>query len=34
VVGPRGLGPLKGLLLGSVSEKVLQLAKTPVLVAR
>jgi nucleotide-binding universal stress UspA family protein len=34
VLGPRGLGPLKGLLLGSVSEKVLQLARRPVLVAR
>ena len=34
VLGPRGLGPLKGLLLGSVTEKVLQLAKRPVLVAR
>lgn len=33
-LGPRGLGPLKGLLLGSVTEKVLQLAKRPVLVAR
>jgi nucleotide-binding universal stress UspA family protein len=34
VIGPRGLGQLKGLLLGSVSEKILQLAKHPVLVAR
>jgi nucleotide-binding universal stress UspA family protein len=34
VLGTRGLGPLKGLLLGSVTEKVLQLAKRPVLVAR
>lgn len=34
VLGPRGLGPLEGLLLGSVTEKVLQLAKKPVLVAR
>jgi nucleotide-binding universal stress UspA family protein len=34
VLGPRGLGALKELLLGSVTEKVLQLAKKPVLVAR
>jgi nucleotide-binding universal stress UspA family protein len=34
VIGPRGLGALEGLLLGSVTEKVLQLAKKPVLVAR
>jgi nucleotide-binding universal stress UspA family protein len=33
-VGPRGLGRLRGLLVGSVTEKVLQLAKRPVLVAR
>jgi nucleotide-binding universal stress UspA family protein len=33
-LGPRGLGMLKGLLLGSVSEKVLQLAKKAVLIAR
>jgi nucleotide-binding universal stress UspA family protein len=34
VLGPRGLGALAGLLLGSVSEKVLQLARQPVLIAR
>jgi nucleotide-binding universal stress UspA family protein len=34
VLGPRGLGALAGLLLGSVTEKVLQLAQKPVLVAR
>jgi len=34
VLGPRGLNLLEGLLLGSVTEKVLQLAKKPVLVAR
>lgn len=34
VLGPRGMGMLKGLLLGSVSEKVVQLAKVPVLIAR
>jgi nucleotide-binding universal stress UspA family protein len=34
VVGPRGLGQLAGLLLGSVTEKVLQLSRKPVLVAR
>lgn len=33
-IGPRGLGQLTGLLLGSVSEKILQLARRPVLVAR
>jgi nucleotide-binding universal stress UspA family protein len=34
VLGPRGLGQLEGLLLGSVTEKVLQLATKPVVVAR
>ena len=34
VLGPRGLGQLAGLLLGSVSEKILQLAHKPVLIAR
>ena len=33
-LGPRGLGQLTGLLLGSVTEKILQLARRPVLVAR
>lgn len=34
VLGPRGFGLVKGLLLGSVSEKVLHLAKIPIVIAR
>jgi nucleotide-binding universal stress UspA family protein len=34
VQGPRGLGLIRGLLLGSVTEKVVQLASRPVLIAR
>jgi nucleotide-binding universal stress UspA family protein len=34
VMGSRGLGDLQGILLGSVTHKVIQLAQTPVLVAR
>jgi nucleotide-binding universal stress UspA family protein len=34
IVGSRGLTPMRGLLLGSVSERVLGLASCPVLVVR
>ena len=34
VIGPRGLGSVSGLLLGSVATKVLSLAHVPVLVLR
>jgi nucleotide-binding universal stress UspA family protein len=34
VLGSRGLGPLGGLLLGSVANKIIQLATCPVLVVR
>ncbi len=34
IMGSRGLGELKGLLLGSVSHKVIQLADSPVLTIR
>lgn len=34
VVGPRGLGALPGLLLGSVTTRVLQISDTPVLILR
>ncbi|MEJ2037435.1 MAG: universal stress protein [Desulfosarcinaceae bacterium] len=34
IVGARGRGSLKGLLLGSVTHKIIQYAKCPVLVVR
>ena len=34
VIGSRGLGHLKGLLIGSVSERVVRQAKTPVMIMR
>ncbi|MDO8437947.1 MAG: universal stress protein [Nitrosomonadaceae bacterium] len=34
VIGPRGLGAVKGLLLGSVASKVMQLSTTPVLLIK
>jgi len=34
VMGSRGLSDLQGILLGSLAHKVIQLAQTPVLVAR
>ncbi|MBV6447748.1 universal stress protein [Nitrosomonas sp.] len=34
VMGPRGAGGIQGLLLGSVTSKVMQLASTPVLLIK
>lgn len=34
IIGPRGLGAVKGILLGSVASKVIQLSKVPVLLIK
>ena len=34
VIGPRGLGSVQGLLLGSVASKVMQLSTIPVLLIK
>ena len=34
VLGPRGLGTVKGILLGSVASKVIQLSTIPVLIIK
>lgn len=34
VMGARGLGHIKGMLLGSVSQKVIQLSKCPVTIVK
>jgi nucleotide-binding universal stress UspA family protein len=34
IIGPRGLGTVKGLLLGSVASKIMQLATIPVLLIK
>jgi nucleotide-binding universal stress UspA family protein len=34
VIGPRGLGSVKGILLGSVASKIIQLSKIPVLIIK
>ncbi|HJT51684.1 MAG TPA: universal stress protein [Nitrosospira sp.] len=34
VLGPRGLGTVKGILLGSVASKTIQLSKIPVLIIK
>jgi nucleotide-binding universal stress UspA family protein len=34
IIGPRKLGAVKGLLLGSVTSKVMQLSKIPVLLIK
>lgn len=34
VIGPRGLGAMQGLLLGSVASKVMQLSTVPVLLVK
>ncbi len=34
IIGPRGLGAIKGLLLGSVASKLIQLSTVPVLLLK
>lgn len=34
VIGPRGLGAVKGLLLGSVANKLIQLSEVPILLLK
>lgn len=34
IIGPRGLGEIKGLLLGSVASKLIQLSTVPVLLLK
>ena len=34
IIGPRGLGAVKGILLGSVASKIMQLATIPVLLIK
>lgn len=34
VLGPRGLGTVKGILLGSVASRIIQLSKIPVLLIK
>lgn len=34
VIGPRGLGAIKGLLLGSVASKLIQLSAVPILLLK
>jgi nucleotide-binding universal stress UspA family protein len=34
VMGARGMGPMRGALLGSVSQSVLQKAKVPVTIVK
>ena len=34
IIGPRGLGAVKGILLGSVASRIMQLATIPVLLIK